>query len=221
MIELTDDALFFSFPELHKDAICSINFKRTLRIPDDSREYPLPPSFGEFPMEHVEDHASRLPASWSEHQGVLLPMYQAEALWIRFNCRFGYPFAIKVAAGKINAITGDPWVNRLTKEPQDYVVAPDQPWLDGFCVQKGLIRQFVAMPLGDGYTAEEQLTGSAKNGGLQVSVFPMKRERYEELLKARARRVILEESLPSPMFASIDAVYSMGLAPGGISANLI
>jgi hypothetical protein len=31
------------------------------------------------------------------------------------------------------------------------VVLPEQPWLDGYCVEKGYIRQFVAMPLGEGY----------------------------------------------------------------------
>lgn len=220
MIELTaNELLVFSFPELHEDAQCSVNFQRTLRIPDDNREYPLPPGLGAFPMEHVEDHQPRLPASWSEHQGVLLPMYQAEALWISFNCRSGYPFAIKIAAGQINAVTGDPWTNAFTKKPQDYVVAPDQPWLDGFCVQKGLIRQFVAMPLGEGYTAEEQLTGLAEHGGLQVIVYPMKRERYEKLRKDREKTRV--HSLDLCLSAAKDSCEencesSMGLAPGGL-----
>ncbi|MYB97986.1 MAG: hypothetical protein F4123_09440 [Gemmatimonadetes bacterium] len=52
-------------------------------------------------------------------------------------------------------------------DPQNYLVVPDQPWLDGYCVERGIIRQFVAMPLGEGYTAEERLTGAAKHGGLQ------------------------------------------------------
>ncbi len=32
-----------------------------------------------------------------------------------------------------------------------------------------MIRQFVAMPLGEGYTAEEQLTGEAQHGGLPTA----------------------------------------------------
>lgn len=31
--------------------------------------------------------------------------------------------------------------------------------------------QFVAMPLGEGYTVEEQLTGKAEIGGLQFDIF--------------------------------------------------
>ena len=142
MIELKDDELVFDFPEVHEEAVCRIVFQRTLRIPDDNREYPLPPGLGRFPMAHVEDHSARLPASWNERGGVLLPMYQAEALWLNFDCGRGfgggnYPFAVKIAAGKINAVTGDAWSNDLVKEPQDYIVVPDQPWLDGFSVGKG------------------------------------------------------------------------------------
>ena len=82
------------------------------------------------------------------------PMYQAEAMWINLDGE--YPMAVKVAAGKIDALTGENWNNELSKRPQDYLVVPEQPWLDGFCVGEGLIRQFVAMPLGEGYSAEEQ-----------------------------------------------------------------
>lgn len=213
MVELTDNNLVFRFPEVHESAVCRVNFQRTLRIPDDNREYPLPPGLGPFSMEHVEDHISRLPAPWADHGGVLLPMYQAEALWIRFSTnsdfRPRYPFAIKVAAGKINAITGEEWSNGLSPDPQDYLVIPGQPWLDGFCVRKGLIRQFVAMPLGDGYTAEEQITGKAENGGLQIIAYPMKRARYEEI----AKRYGYHASHP-PLFSLRH--LEMGLAPGGL-----
>jgi hypothetical protein len=44
MVELRDDSLLFSFPDVHPDAVLSVSFQRTLRIPDDGRDYPLPPS---------------------------------------------------------------------------------------------------------------------------------------------------------------------------------
>ena len=34
MIELRNDRLIFSFPEVHHEAILEIDFQRTLRIPD-------------------------------------------------------------------------------------------------------------------------------------------------------------------------------------------
>jgi hypothetical protein len=153
-----------------------IEFQRTPRIPDDGKIYPLPAGFGRFPLRHVDDHKETVPESWIERGGVLMPMYQSEAVWIRF--RTDYPFAVKVAAGKMNAVTGELWQAELQKDPQNYVVLPEQPWLDGFAVQKGVIRQFVAIPLGAGYSIEEQITGKADTGGIQVQVFPMRAEAY-------------------------------------------
>ncbi len=207
MIVLDDDGLEFHFPEVHEAARCRIDFQRTLRIPDDGGDYPLPPGLGSFPLRHLDDYAARLPDAWRRRGGVIMPMYQAEALWIAFDA--SYPFAVKVSAGKVCALTGDGWAERLNRDPQDYLVLPDQPWLDGFCVEKGIIRQFVAMPLGEGYTAEEQLTGAAEHGGLQIVAFPMKVERYEALLKDQLR--MFEPLLHSCSFAE----DGMGLAPGG------
>ena len=143
MIELQNDQLRVSFPEVHRKACCAISFQRTLRIPDDNRTYPLPAGLGRFPLHHVDDFANNVPRQWLEHGGVLLPMYQSEALWIHFSDRSDYPFAIKIAAGKIDAVSGGDWMPGLARSPQNYLVMPDQPWLDGFSVQKGLIRQFV------------------------------------------------------------------------------
>ena len=208
MIELKNDQLIVRFPEVHEDAVCQIEFQRTLRIPDDNREYPLPPGLGRFTLNHVDDYSDRVPSAWNDHGGVFLPMHQAEAMWLNFHG--DYPMAVKVAAGKIDALTGESWKNELSIDPQDYLVLPDQPWLDGFCVQKGLIRQFVAMPLGEGYTAEEQLSGEAQHGGVQIVVYPMKAKIYEE--RHKHRRMLMEDvcySLAEPM-------ADMGLAPGGL-----
>lgn len=155
-----------------------IAFQRTLRIPDDGKTYPLPAGLGNFPLRHVDDFADSVPASWVTRGGVMMPMHQSEALWIRFHGSGGYPFAVKVGAGKINAVTGEAWTAGLQREPQNYLVLPEQPWLDGFAVSKGVIRQFVAMPLGGGYSVEEQITGRAETGGIQLQVFPLKAEAH-------------------------------------------
>ena len=207
MIELKNEQLIFRFPEVHKDAECRISFQRTLRIPDDNRAYSLPPGLGRFPLNLVDDYADSVPANWGAHGGVFLPMYQAEALWLDFDG--SYPMAVKVAAGKINAVTGEGWENELSSRPQDYVVIPEQPWLDGFSVMEGMIRQFVAMPLGEGFTAEEQLTGEAEHGGLQIVVYPMKASLYE----AENEEVGLVAYGPPPVYSP---PREMGLAPGGL-----
>ena len=118
----------------------------------------------------------------------MMPLYQAEAMWILFRSgrrSLAYPCAIKIAAGKINAVSGKPWKPELDPAERDYIVVPEQPWLDGFCVAKDVIRQFVAMPLGSGYSVEEQITGKPEHGGLQIVVYPMKKERYEPIRRQR------------------------------------
>jgi hypothetical protein len=216
MIELRHDALVVSFPEVHPDAVLRVEFQRTLRIPDDDRTYPLPPGLGAFPLRHVDDHAARVPEGWLRRGGVMLPMYQAEAMWLSLSSPKGYPFAVKVATGKVSAVTGEPWREGLHRDPQDYLVVPEQPWLDGYVVERGTIRQFVAMPLGAGYSAEEQLTGRAEHGGLQLLVHPMKAAAWER------RRPRFEEHVmyslaeaPGDAVMAAPSLSAMSLAPGG------
>ncbi len=225
MIELRKDTLIFTFPKIHPKARLKVTFNRTLRIPDDGQSWPLPPGLGEFPLRHVDDYKEQVPASWLEHGGVMMPMYQAEATWLSFHSDYlgdhdsSWPFAIKIATGKRSAITGDAWVPGLSSGPQNYLVVPDQPWLDGYVVEKGFIRQFVAMPLGKGYTAEEQITGSADVGGLQIEVRPMTLDAFMTRwpkVEPRAE----SESLIQCLLYDSEVQYccktiSMGLAPGG------
>jgi hypothetical protein len=209
MIELQRDRLVFSFPDVHRDAVLHVEFQRTLRIPDDDRDYALPPGLGRFPLRHVDDFAQRVPAPWLRRGGVMLPMYQSEAMWLNFRSPSGYPFAVKVSAGKVNAVTGDAWIDGLVRRPQDYLSIPAQPWLDGFCVEKGVIRQFVAMPLGAGYSVEEQLTGDAEHGGVQLLVHPLKASAW----KPRPAR--LQSSDLVMMSACELPAFDMGLSAGG------
>ena len=67
----------------------SVQFERTLRIPDDDGRYPLPPGLGAFPICRVEDYADRVPDAWNEFGGVFIPMYQREAMWLSFGGRTG------------------------------------------------------------------------------------------------------------------------------------
>jgi len=222
MLTLGNDQLRFTFPDVHPKAGCALSFHRTLRVPDDGHVYPLPPGLGRFALRLIDDFRERLPEDWGRHGGVFMPLYQSEALWLGFNdlsvpssAFFSYPCAIKVAAGKINAISGLPWRQGLSADPQDYVVVPDQYWLDGFNVGKGLIRQFVAMPLGAGYTVEEQLMGLAEHGGLQIAVYPLKGDlyrRWEEEEEAQKRAgVRIQYGFAMPM----------GLANGGLLRQVI
>ena len=69
MPTLEHDCLIFRFPQIEKEARFSIDFQRTLRIPDSDETYPLPPGLGTFPLRHVEDHADKLPAQTTSRGG--------------------------------------------------------------------------------------------------------------------------------------------------------
>ena len=220
MLTLRNDQLRYTFPDIHPQADCHLTFHRTLRVPDDGHVYPLPPGLGKFALRLVDDYAERLPETWRRHGGVFMPLYQSEALWLGFDgglipqtLSLRFPCAIKVASGKINTISGQPWREGLSADPQDYVVSDYQDWLDGFNVGQGLIRQFVAMPLRAGYTVEEQLTQVAEHGGLQLAVYPMKLAVFQER-EAKWKRQMASFGGKSRIQYGIAA--EVGLANGGL-----
>lgn len=197
-------------------ASVTITFQRTLRIPDDGRTYPLPPGLGAFPLRLVRDYASRVPAGWAARGGVFLPMYQREAMWLSFS---GAPHALKVGVGKVCAVSGERWSDGLRADPQSYVVVGPQPWLDGIAAGAGTIRQFVAMPLGLGYTVEGQLTGEEKHGGVQLQSYPARPGRLPRYERAAAYdcddECLSEGAGAAAACASPRSAGQMGLAAGG------
>jgi GTP-binding nuclear protein Ran len=102
-----------------------------------------------------------------------------EAMWMNFTGVEEHAKAIKIGVGKVNALSGEPWKEGLDGEIQPYVVVPDQKWLDGVNAEDGCIKQFVAMPLGKGYTVEAQITGEETFGGIQIAVYDGKAERKQ------------------------------------------
>ena len=137
-----------------------------------------------------------------------MPMWQSQACWLNFSA--DYPFLVKVGAGSINAITGKSWSAAPDFEEEDYIEVPNQPWLDGFCVERGKVRQFVAMPLHAGYTVEEQVSPGEAVGGLRFVVIPLKAAIYEQR-KADGLRA----GSPEAMGRSRCLCW-MGLVPWGI-----
>ncbi|MFI0806196.1 hypothetical protein [Streptomyces echinatus] len=180
-----------------------VRFVRTLRLPETGT-HPLPPGLGEFPVRRVADYADRVPDEWRERGGVMLPVYLREAMWLSF-AGTTEPAALQVGVGKVCAVSGKPWRNRLSRRPQNYVVLPRQPWLDGINSGKGTVRQFVAVPLGLGATVEGQVTGEEVWGGVQLQSFPLK----EEVLAEWRRR---ERERQAAAFGGYGAAAP---APGG------
>jgi hypothetical protein len=152
-----------------------LTLQRTLRIPDDGRVYPLPPGLGRLPVHRCTSYPGRLPSTWLGENCFFTPMYQREALWLGFRADWP-PVAVKVEIGGVNAISGRHNEGGLHSEPQDYVVCPEQLWLDGIKTGAARIRQFVAVSLGERLSVEASITGREDIGGFQVEVFEPKDE---------------------------------------------
>jgi hypothetical protein len=152
----------------------AVAFQRTLRVPEDGRVYPLPPGLGRLPIRAVEALSGTVPVELRRRGGFIVPLHRREALWIAFAAAAWKPNAVQVAVGGINVVSGGRWEERLASDPQNYVVCPGQPWLDGIHAGAGHIRQFVALPLGLGRTVEGQLRGREETGGIQIRVYEPK-----------------------------------------------
>lgn len=219
----------------HKDQQINISLVRTLRLPEDGKTHALPPGLGHFPLKRIEDYRDKVPEAWREHGGVFFPMWQREAMWLSFGPSPRSTFALKVASGKVNAVSGGPWSQELVVAKdgaeQDYLVAPPQPWLDGFNTGKGQVSQFVAMPLGMGYTVEKQVTGKEDVGGIQILAVPPKKGKIQRISEGRGAGMSLAGGAQfmgaSPAYSAEEAnyvcmdMYSGGPMTKSLSANPI
>lgn len=81
----------------------------------------------------------------------------------------------RVGEAQLNEVLGE--------EPsaeQDYIVADAltnnielmPQWLDGIAVSQGRVKQFVAVPFGEGNSIESQKVGKDNVGGLQLEIIP-------------------------------------------------
>ena len=84
MINLRHNQLVIRFPKVHRKAGVKIDFKRTLRVPDDSKLTTCP-RLRRFPLRHIEDFDLKHKKHLKKRGGVIMPMFQADALWINFT----------------------------------------------------------------------------------------------------------------------------------------
>ncbi|MGW4819112.1 hypothetical protein ACWEP4_09040 [Streptomyces sp. NPDC004227] len=194
----------------------AVRFVRTLRLPEKGT-HPLPPGLGEFPVRRVADYADSVPEEWRARGGVMLPVYLREAMWLSF-AGTTEPAALQVGVGKVCAVSGRPWSDRLSRDPQNYVVLPRQPWLDGINSGKGTVRQFVAVPLGLGASVEGQVTGEEVWGGVQLQSFPLNDDELGRWREEERRRLRQETALSAQICGAAPMAAAAAPAPGAAPA---
>lgn len=175
--------------EVHFGASITVRFLRTLRVSDDGREYPSLPTFGGLEIYAVRDYADRVPAAWRVPPGVFVPLRQQEAMVISLAGRSWKPNAVKVGIGKLNALTGTSWHEKLISKPQNYLVCPQQCLLSGFRDRARHFRQFATLldPKGRLFGADSAEGGTCE--GMQIMVFEPRPGLFRDYPQAsRARR---------------------------------
>lgn len=201
----------------------TVRFMRTLRLPETGT-HPMPPGLGTFPLRAVADHPDRAPAEWLARGGVMLPVYRREAMWLSFSATA--PAALQVGVGRLCAVSGRPWSDRLSPDPQNYVVLPRQPWLDGITSGSGTIRQFVAGPPADGADRADGSTDGTVDGrlpdeedwaGVRLQVFELG-EKPLAAWRAEQRRRSVRHQSPWGVAGDETAPGAIPLAPAAVTA---
>ncbi len=150
----------------------NVNIHRTVRVAEGRDSADLPPNLGIAKVAKVSDYRTNCPASW-EDGAVFVAVHEKEAIWLSFSP--STPCAIVCGAGGVNALTGKPLELKL--EDGGYMVAPPQPWIDGWKGEDGSVYQFVATRYqgGSGLSVGEQILGEkSKSGGIGIAVFASK-----------------------------------------------
>jgi len=164
-----------TFAACLKPISATVSFQRTLRMPDNGKDYPMPLGLGRFPLYAVDEFAN-LPEAWKQRGGIMLPLHPTEALWLSFYA--DYPMALRISSGGFCAVSGAPSASAMVAEPQNYVVLGTQPWLDGFHAGPDVVRQFVGLPLRQGLLAPHALSGEDRWSGLQLQAVPLRPDEF-------------------------------------------
>ena len=59
-------------------------------------------------------------------------------------------FKLKITVGGVNVAVRPKTSSSVITHSQDYFIAPDQEWIDGFAVADDIVRQFVVINPGTG-----------------------------------------------------------------------
>ena len=121
-----------------------------------------------------------MPGIWAEHGGVFIPMYQTRGTLDIISIPLLETKCRQDCSGKGECCFWKTLGSNFLPDENDYLVCPPQPWLDGINAGEGYIRQFVAMPLGMGYTVEAQVTGEEKFGGIQIIAYEPKPGKFPD-----------------------------------------
>lgn len=126
---------------------CSIWFNMTFR----RGNIDIGQAAAEFSSCHTRPtamHQATIPAEWHAQPGLITALYKSEGLQFEFHSQ--YAFAVKIGAGGINGVNGEPWRPGLQQTPtQSYLVLPEVSSVDWFRTSRNELSQLTAFLIKD------------------------------------------------------------------------
>ncbi|MCC6474660.1 MAG: hypothetical protein IT514_13050 [Burkholderiales bacterium] len=179
MLALTDDRLELHLPEAHPEALLRVEFRRTLRT-----DAPLPraalPDRGRLPLRDVDGHAERVLGAGGTPPGIFFALHQGEAMRIRLEAPHGYPFALRLIRGGVDAFTGRRAVPGLLDSFENYRVVLHTRELAAQH-RAGGGQPFVVPALSMRPAPAGEHTAERSPAALQLVIYAMRGERFEAL----------------------------------------
>ena len=180
----------------------SVSFMRTLRIPAEVARitHCRPRSAPSRSIGSSADFRRPCAARVARAGRRLHPALPARSPLAQLpGARLGHPVAVRVGIGKVDALAGEPLATLRSDAGSRRTISSrrSSPGWMASTRAKTAIRQFVAMPLGQGYTVEAQVTGEEVFGGIQLVSFEPKPDRFPEP-PPRCTRTARRSSTRSP-----------------------
>ena len=147
----------------------AVKFQHPPRPPDDARIYVFPAGLEELPLCPTTDFPETLPTSWLNQTAFLMPMNPSDPFLMRFTAN--YPFAVKVAVGNLDRVTGEPSFAGLQKEQRNYLV------VSGESTANGVKERSFVLSLDAGCVVNEHFAGR-KIGRIDFQICPLRLESY-------------------------------------------
>jgi hypothetical protein len=148
----------------------TVKFQHPPRPPGDAKIYVFSTGLEELPLRPATDFPDAPPAPWLKQTDFLMPMDASDPFLIRFTSN--YPFAVKLAAGNLDAVTGESSLSGLQKEPRNYLV------VSGESTTRGVKERSFVLPLDVGCAVHEQFFADQKIGRIDLQICPLHVESY-------------------------------------------
>lgn len=143
-------------------------------------------------------------AAWSPTETVVesqQPIYLAaiaphDAYWLGFEADDGLSFAVTVDVEGRNALTGQKGSTpSLVRQPKNFLLIPDQPWLDAMAGPRGRPQQLIPR-----FDHQDRALGIATGGEIHLTIYAIAAEALDPPLLPRPQGPVpqyAQDSAPS------------------------